>query len=75
MPKLRLPDMLIFMRPTPDAATCMYYTGIDSFSKQEGYVAPKSKPQRALLQFFKPDNYFEAISLSVVVGSQGGGVE
>jgi hypothetical protein len=40
----------------------MYYTGIDPFSKQEVYVARNlrdRKLQRALLQFFKPDNYFE----------------
>jgi radical SAM superfamily enzyme YgiQ (UPF0313 family) len=45
-----------------DVATCMYYTGIDPFSKQEVYVARNlrdRKLQRALLQFFKPDNYFE----------------
>jgi hypothetical protein len=49
--------------PAPfDVATCMYYTGIDPFSKQEVYVARNlrdRKLQRALLQFFKPDNYFE----------------
>jgi hypothetical protein len=40
----------------------MYNTGIDPFSKQEVYVARNlrdRKLQRALLQFFKPDNYFE----------------
>jgi hypothetical protein len=40
----------------------MYYTGIDPFSKQEVFVARNlrdRKLQRALLQFFKPDNYFE----------------
>ena len=45
-----------------DVATGMYYTGIDPFSKQEVYVARTlrdCKLQRALLQFFKPDNYFE----------------
>jgi hypothetical protein len=45
-----------------DIATCMYYTGIDPFSKQEVFVARHlrdRKLQRALLQFFKPDNYFE----------------
>jgi Domain of unknown function (DUF3362) len=39
----------------------MYYTGIDPFSKQEVYVARQlrdRKLQRALLQFFKPENYF-----------------
>jgi Domain of unknown function (DUF3362) len=43
-------------------ATCLYYTGIGPFSKQEVYVARNlrdRKLQRALLQFFKPDNYFE----------------
>jgi hypothetical protein len=45
-----------------DVATCMYYTGIDPFTKQEVYVARHlhdRKMQRALLQFFKPENYFE----------------
>ena len=54
--------MLIFMQMPHDVATCMYYTGIDPFSKQEVYVARNlrdRKLQRALLQFFKPDNYFE----------------
>jgi hypothetical protein len=40
----------------------MYYTGIDPFSKHEVYAARNlrdRKLQRALLQFFKPDNYFE----------------
>ena len=40
----------------------MYYTGVDPFSKQEVYVARHlrdRKLQRALLQFFKPENYFE----------------
>ena len=27
------------MRLTPDIATCMYYTGIDPFTKEEVYVA------------------------------------
>jgi hypothetical protein len=45
-----------------DVATCMYYTGIDPFSKQAVYVARAlrdRKLQRALLQFFKPENYLE----------------
>jgi hypothetical protein len=39
----------------------MYYTGIAPFSKQEVYVARNlrdRKLQRALVQFFKPENYF-----------------
>ncbi len=40
----------------------MYYTGIDPFTKEEVYVARNlhdRKLQRALMQFFKPENYFE----------------
>jgi hypothetical protein len=40
----------------------MYYTGIDPFSKQAVYVARgmrDRKMQRAMMQFFKPENYFE----------------
>jgi hypothetical protein len=50
------------MQRTRDVATCMYYTGIEPFSKQEVYIARNlrdRKLQRALLQFFKPENYFE----------------
>ena len=39
----------------------MYYTGIDPFTKQEVYVARNlrdRKMQRALMQFFKPENWF-----------------
>jgi uncharacterized radical SAM protein YgiQ len=57
------PDQVQDFIPAPfDVATCMYYTGIDPFSKQEVYVARQlrdRKLQRALLQFFKPENYFE----------------
>jgi hypothetical protein len=44
-----------------DIATCMYYTGIDPFTSQQVYAARNlrdRKMQRALQQFFKPDNYF-----------------
>jgi hypothetical protein len=40
----------------------MYYTGIHPFTKKKVYVAKQlrdRKMQRALLQFFKPENYFE----------------
>ena len=57
------PDQVQDFIPAPfDVATCMYYTGIDPFTKQEVFVARQlrdRKMQRALLQFFKPDNYFE----------------
>jgi hypothetical protein len=45
-----------------DIATCMYYTGLDPFTKQPVYIArdlKNRKLQRALMQFFKPENYFE----------------
>jgi hypothetical protein len=40
----------------------MFYTGIDPFTKQEVFVAKHlrdRKLQRARMQFFKPENYFE----------------
>src|SRR4051812_14880762 len=40
----------------------MYYTGLDPFTGEEVYTARHlrdRKLQRALLQFFKPENYFE----------------
>jgi uncharacterized radical SAM protein YgiQ len=57
------PDQVQDFIPAPfDIATCMYYTGFDPFTKQEVYIARNlrdRKLQRALLQFFKPENYFE----------------
>lgn len=57
----RLTECTGFMRIAPDIAICMYYTGIDPFTKQEVYVAKglrDRKMQRGLMQFFKPENYF-----------------
>ena len=57
------PDQVQDFIPAPfDIATCMYYTGIDPITQQEVYIARNlrdRKTQRALLQFFKPENYFE----------------
>jgi uncharacterized radical SAM protein YgiQ len=57
------PDQVQDFIPAPfDVATAMYYTGIDPFSKKPVYVAKHlrdRKLQRALMQFFKPENYFE----------------
>lgn len=57
------PDQVQDFIPAPfDVATAMYYTGIDPFSKKPVYVAQHlrdRKLQRALMQFFKPENYFE----------------
>ena len=57
------PDQVQDFIPAPfDIATCMYHTGLDPFSGEEVYIAKGLKDrklQRALLQFFKPENYFE----------------
>ena len=49
--------------PAPmDIATCMYYTGLDPITMKPVTVARSvsdRRVQRALLQFFKPENYFE----------------
>ena len=49
------------MQMAGDIATCLYYTGIDPFTKKEVQVAKgmrDRKMQRALMQFFKPANWF-----------------
>jgi radical SAM superfamily enzyme YgiQ (UPF0313 family) len=55
------PDKVQDFIPTPmDIATCMYYTGLDPLSGESVYVARGQRErrlQRALLQYFKPENY------------------
>jgi hypothetical protein len=56
-----------------DIATCTYYTGIDPFTRQEVYVARglrDRKLQRALMQFFKPENYFMVREALIQAGRQ-----
>jgi uncharacterized radical SAM protein YgiQ len=57
------PDQVQDFIPAPlDVATSMYYTGLDPFTLKEVYIAKAlkdRKSQRALMQFFKPENYFE----------------
>ena len=57
------PDQVQDFIPAPlDVATCMYYTGLDPFTKKPVFIAKalrERKAQRALMQFFKPENYFE----------------
>ena len=57
------PDQVQDFIPAPfDVATAMYYTGINPFTKKPVYVAQHlrdRKLQRALMQFFKPENYFD----------------
>src|SRR5438105_10137580 len=66
------PDQVQDFIPAPfDIATCMYHTGIDPFTKQEVYIAKAMrdrKMQRALLQFFKPENYFEVRQALIEAG-------
>jgi uncharacterized radical SAM protein YgiQ len=56
------PDQVQDFIPAPfDVATCMYFTGLDPFTKKPVGVATAMhdrKLQRALMQFFKPENYF-----------------
>jgi hypothetical protein len=59
----------------------MYHTGIDPFTKQEVYI-PRNlrdrKLQRALMQFFKPENYFQVREALIQAGRQdliGGGCD
>jgi hypothetical protein len=54
-----------------DIATCMYYTGLDPFTKNPVHTAKNlsdRKMQRALLQFFKPENYFEVREALIKAG-------
>ncbi len=57
------PDQVQDFIPSPfDLAACMYHTGIDPLTNKPVYIARHlrdRKLQRALLQFFKPENYFE----------------
>lgn len=65
------PQQVQDFMPTPfDIATCMYYTGIDPMTGEKVYVPRGERErrlQRALLQFWKPENYFlvkEALKLA-----------
>lgn len=68
------PDQVQDFIPAPfDIATCMYYTGLDPFTGEEVYTAKHlrdRKLQRALLQFFKPENYFEVREALMKAGRQ-----
>ncbi len=68
------PDQVQDFIPAPfDVATAMYYTGIDPFTKKPVHIAKQMKDrklQRALLQFFKPENYFEVREALLATGRQ-----
>src|SRR5262245_35229772 len=56
-----------------DIATCMLYTEIAPFTGKEAYVARNLRDrrmQRALMQFFKPANYF-AVREALLQTSRG----
>ncbi len=56
------PEQVQDFIPAPfDIAACMYHTGLDPMTKKPVKVAKglrDRKLQRALMQFFKPENYF-----------------
>jgi uncharacterized radical SAM protein YgiQ len=68
------PDQVQDFIPAPfDIATCMYYTGLDPFTKHEVHVARTlhdRKRQRALMQFFKPANWFTVREALLQAGRQ-----
>jgi len=76
------PDQVQDFIPAPfDVATAMYYTGVDPFTKKPVHIAKHlrdRKLQRALLQFFKPENYFDVRKALQAAGRQdliGGGCD
>ncbi len=66
------PDQVQDFIPAPfDIATCMYYTGIDPFTNKPVHISrglKDRKLQRALMQFFKPENYFEVREALIQAG-------
>ena len=71
------PDQVQDFIPAPlDVATCMYYTEMDPFTKKPVFIAKKLKDrkvQRALMQFFKPENYIPSASAAPVAVEIGCG--
>jgi uncharacterized radical SAM protein YgiQ len=68
------PDQVQDFIPAPfDIATALYYTGIDPFTKKPVQVAKAMrdrKMQRALMQFFKPQNWFTVREALIEAGRQ-----
>jgi uncharacterized radical SAM protein YgiQ len=68
------PDQVQDFIPAPfDIATCLWHTNLDPFTKQEVYVAKglrDRKMQRALMQFFKPENWFTVREALIEAGRQ-----
>jgi uncharacterized radical SAM protein YgiQ len=68
------PDQVQDFIPSPfDLAACMYWTGYDPMTMKPVATAKNLKDrkmQRALLQFFKPENYFEVRQALEAAGRQ-----
>ena len=68
------PDQVQDFIPSPfDLAACMYWTGYDPMTMKPVQTAKNLKDrkmQRALLQFFKPENYFEVRQALEAAGRQ-----
>ena len=66
------PDQVQDFIPAPfDIAACMYHTGLDPMTLKPVYVAKHLRDrrlQRALMQFFKPENYFLARKALIQAG-------
>jgi hypothetical protein len=61
------------MRTAADIAARMYYTGLDPFTRQEAYATRHlrdRKLQRALMQSFKPENWFTVREVLIQGGRQ-----
>jgi uncharacterized radical SAM protein YgiQ len=68
------PDQVQDFIPAPfDIATCLWHTGVDPFTKKPVTVARgmrDRKMQRALMQFFKPENWFTVREALIQAGRQ-----
>jgi hypothetical protein len=68
------PDQVQDFIPSPfDIAACMYHTGYDPMTMKPVFVAKHlrdRKLQRALLQFFKPENHLEVRRALTLAGRQ-----
>jgi uncharacterized radical SAM protein YgiQ len=66
------PEQVQDFIPAPfDIAACMFHTGLDPISMKPVYIAKHlgdRKMQRALMQFFKPENYFAVRKALVQAG-------
>ena len=76
------PEQVQDFIPAPfDIAACMYHTGLDPMTMKPVFVAKHlrdRKLQRALMQFFKPENYFQVRKALIQAGRRdliGGGCD